>query len=118
MDLESSSISFQGSLVEGTNGPVLIPTKIRRSHRQVSGYVGDRTNVGQSCTASTPPDSSGWSSSAPGTVAHGVADEGDTMRSVAEVIGRQLDLPVEAILRRTSDSGATLSPPNSHRRMH
>jgi hypothetical protein len=31
-----------------------------------------------------------------GTVAHAVADEGDTMRSIAEIIGRQLDLPAEA----------------------
>jgi hypothetical protein len=34
---------------------------------------------------------------APGTVAHAVADEGDTMRSIAEVIGRRLDLPAEAV---------------------
>lgn len=34
---------------------------------------------------------------APGTVAHAVADEGDTMRSIAEAIGCQLDLPVEAV---------------------
>lgn len=34
---------------------------------------------------------------APGTVAHAVGDEGDTMRSIAEVIGRELDLPVEAV---------------------
>ncbi|MGH3644165.1 MAG: SDR family oxidoreductase [Mycobacterium sp.] len=33
----------------------------------------------------------------PGTVAHAVADEGDAMCAIAEVIGRQLDLPVEAV---------------------
>jgi nucleoside-diphosphate-sugar epimerase len=34
---------------------------------------------------------------APGTVAHAVADEGDTMRSIAEIIGRQLGLPTEVV---------------------
>jgi nucleoside-diphosphate-sugar epimerase len=34
---------------------------------------------------------------APGTVAHAVADEGDTMRAIAEAIGRQLGLPIEAV---------------------
>ncbi|WP_406380329.1 SDR family oxidoreductase [Streptomyces sp. NBC_00197] len=34
---------------------------------------------------------------APGTVAHAVADEGDTMLSLAEIIGRRLGLPVEAV---------------------
>lgn len=33
----------------------------------------------------------------PGTVASAIADEGDSMRSIAEVIGRQLDLPVEPV---------------------
>jgi nucleoside-diphosphate-sugar epimerase len=33
----------------------------------------------------------------PGTTAHAVADEGDTMRTIAEVIGRQLGLPTEAV---------------------
>jgi nucleoside-diphosphate-sugar epimerase len=34
---------------------------------------------------------------APGTVVHAVADEGDTMRSIAQTIGRQLDLPDEVV---------------------
>jgi nucleoside-diphosphate-sugar epimerase len=34
---------------------------------------------------------------APGTVAHAVGDEGDTMRSIAETIGRQLNLPTEGV---------------------
>jgi nucleoside-diphosphate-sugar epimerase len=34
---------------------------------------------------------------APATVVHAVADEGDSMRSIAEVIGRQLDLPTGAV---------------------
>jgi nucleoside-diphosphate-sugar epimerase len=33
----------------------------------------------------------------PGTVVHAVADEGDTMRSLAEAIGGQLDVPVQAV---------------------
>ncbi|WP_422935621.1 SDR family oxidoreductase [Sinomonas sp. P47F7] len=33
----------------------------------------------------------------PGTVAHAVADEGDTMLSLAEAIGQRLGLPVEAV---------------------
>lgn len=33
----------------------------------------------------------------PGTVLHAVGDEGDTMRSLAEEIGRQLGLPVEQV---------------------
>jgi nucleoside-diphosphate-sugar epimerase len=33
----------------------------------------------------------------PGTVAHAVGDEGDPMRALAEIIGRQLNLPTETI---------------------
>ncbi|MEA2433903.1 MAG: hypothetical protein QOG54_1360 [Actinomycetota bacterium] len=33
VDFEHSSLSFQRALVEGPNGPVLAPTKTRRSHR-------------------------------------------------------------------------------------
>jgi nucleoside-diphosphate-sugar epimerase len=33
----------------------------------------------------------------PGTVVHAVADEGDPMRTLAEVIGRQLGLPAESV---------------------
>ena len=33
----------------------------------------------------------------PGTVAHAVADEGDAMRALAELIGRELELPVEPV---------------------
>jgi nucleoside-diphosphate-sugar epimerase len=34
---------------------------------------------------------------APGTVAHAIGDEGETMRSIAETIGRQLGVPVEPV---------------------
>ncbi len=65
----------------------------------VSGYVGDGT---QRWPAVHRLDAARLfrlvlEQAAPGTVAHAVADEGDTMRSIAEVIGRQLDLPVEAV---------------------
>ncbi|MCM3921021.1 SDR family oxidoreductase [Frankia sp. AiPs1] len=33
----------------------------------------------------------------PGTVAHAVADQGDTMRAIAETIGRHLGLPTKAV---------------------
>lgn len=65
----------------------------------VSGYVGDGT---QRWPAVHRLDAARLfrlvlEHAAPGTVAHAVADEGDTMRAIAEVIGRQLDLPVEAV---------------------
>ena len=65
----------------------------------VSGYVGDGT---QRWPAVHRLDAAQLfrlvlEQAAPGTVAHAVADEGDTMRSIADVIGRQLDLPIEAV---------------------
>jgi nucleoside-diphosphate-sugar epimerase len=65
----------------------------------VSGYVGDGT---QRWPAVHRLDAARLfrlvlEQASPGTVAHAVADEGDTMRSIAEVIGRQLDLPVGII---------------------
>ncbi len=65
----------------------------------VTGYVGDGT---QRWPAVHRLDAARLfrlvlEQAAPGTVAHAVADEGDTMRSIAEVIGRQLDLPVEPV---------------------
>jgi nucleoside-diphosphate-sugar epimerase len=65
----------------------------------VSGYVGDGT---QRWPAVHRLDAAQLfrlvlEQGVPGTVVHAVADEGDTMHSIAEVIGRQLDLPVEAV---------------------
>ena len=40
-------------------------------------------------------------SAEPGTAWHAVADEGDAVRDIAEVIGRQLDLPVETVPQDT-----------------
>jgi nucleoside-diphosphate-sugar epimerase len=65
----------------------------------VSGYVGDGT---QRWPAVHRLDAARLfrmtlESAAPGTVAHAVADEGDEMRVIAEVIGRALDLPARAV---------------------
>jgi nucleoside-diphosphate-sugar epimerase len=65
----------------------------------VSGYVGDGT---QRWPAVHRLDAARLfrlvlEQAAAGTVVHAVADEGDTMFSIAEVIGRQLDLPVQAV---------------------
>jgi nucleoside-diphosphate-sugar epimerase len=65
----------------------------------VSGYVGDGT---QRWPAVHRLDAAQLfrlvlEQAAPGTVAHAVGDEGNTMRSIAEAIGRQLGLPVEAV---------------------
>jgi nucleoside-diphosphate-sugar epimerase len=65
----------------------------------VSGYVGDGT---QRWPAVHRIDAARLfrltlEQAAPGTVAHAVADEGDAMRALAEVIGHQLDLPVDAV---------------------
>ncbi len=65
----------------------------------VSGYVGDGT---QRWPAVHRLDAARLfrlvlDQAAPGTVAHAVADEGDTMRSIAEAIGHELHLPVEVV---------------------
>jgi nucleoside-diphosphate-sugar epimerase len=69
----------------------------------ISGYVGDGT---QRWPAVHRLDAARLfrlvlEQAAPGTVAHAVADEGDTVRSIAEVIGRQLNLPTEAVPAET-----------------
>lgn len=65
----------------------------------VSGYVGDGS---QRWPAVHRLDAARLfrltlEQAAPGTVAHAVADEGDTMRAIAEVIGRKLDVPTAAV---------------------
>ena len=65
----------------------------------VSGYVGDGN---QRWPAVKRVDAARLfrlvlEQAAPGTVAYAVGDEGDTMRSIAEAIGRQLNLPTEAV---------------------
>ncbi|HVT66174.1 MAG TPA: SDR family oxidoreductase [Trebonia sp.] len=65
----------------------------------VSGYVGDGT---QRWPAVHHLDAVrlfrlALEEAGPGTVVHAVADEGDPMRSLAEVIGDQLGLPVRSV---------------------
>jgi nucleoside-diphosphate-sugar epimerase len=65
----------------------------------VSAYVGDGT---QRWPAVNRLDvarlfRSALEDAAPGTALHAVADEGDTMRSLAEAIGEVLALPVESV---------------------
>jgi nucleoside-diphosphate-sugar epimerase len=65
----------------------------------VSGYVGDGA---QRWPAVHRKDAARLfrlvlEEGAPGTVAHAVGDEGDSMRALAEAIGGQLGLPVEAV---------------------
>jgi len=65
----------------------------------VSGYVGDGS---QRWPAVHRLDAARLfrltlEQAAPGTVAHAVADEGDTMRAIAEVIGRKLGVPTAAV---------------------
>ncbi|HEX5143299.1 MAG TPA: SDR family oxidoreductase [Mycobacterium sp.] len=65
----------------------------------VSGYVGDGS---QRWPAVHRLDAARLfrivlEDGAPGTIAHAVADEGDTMRDIADAIGSQLGLPVEAM---------------------
>jgi nucleoside-diphosphate-sugar epimerase len=65
----------------------------------VSGYVGDGS---QRWPAVHRRDAARLfrlvlEQAMPGTVAHAVGDEGDPMRALAEIIGRQLNLPTEAI---------------------
>jgi len=65
----------------------------------VSGYVGDGS---QRWPAVHHLDTAHLfrlvlEEAAPGTVTHAVGDEGDTMRSIAQTIGRQLGIPCEAV---------------------
>ncbi|NYE94431.1 nucleoside-diphosphate-sugar epimerase [Psychromicrobium silvestre] len=68
-------------------------------HTGVSGYVGDGS---QRWPAVHRLDAAHLfrimlEDAAPGSIAHAVGDEGDTMRSLAEAIGGALGLPVEQV---------------------
>jgi nucleoside-diphosphate-sugar epimerase len=68
-------------------------------HSGVSGYVADGA---QRWPAVHRDDAASLfrlvlEEAAPGTVAHAVADEGDSMLSLAQAIGRRLDLPVRSV---------------------
>jgi nucleoside-diphosphate-sugar epimerase len=65
----------------------------------ISGYVGDGS---QRWPAVNRRDAArlfrlALEAASPGTVVHAVGDEGDPMRVLAELIGRQLDAPVEPV---------------------
>ncbi|NYJ73145.1 SDR family oxidoreductase [Allobranchiibius huperziae] len=79
----------------------LLTDTARRSG--VSGYPGDGT---QRWPAVHALDAAALfrlalESAEPGTAWHAVADEGDAVRDIATVIGRQLDLPVESVPQET-----------------
>ncbi len=79
----------------------LLTDQARRSG--VAGYPGDGT---QRWPAVHALDAAvlfrlALESAPAGTVWHAVADEGDAVRDIATVIGRRLDLPVEAISAET-----------------
>jgi nucleoside-diphosphate-sugar epimerase len=85
--LRGSAYGFAGVLIETA----------RRTG--VSGYVGDGS---QRWPAVNRLDAARLfrlvlEQADPGTIAHAVADEGDTMRALAEAIGRALELPVEPV---------------------
>jgi len=83
---------------EGDNGFMAALVGIARD-KDVSGYIGDGSNRWPAVhrldaahlfrlALETAPA---------GSVLHAIADEGVPIRAIAEVIGRQLDLPVAAI---------------------
>ncbi len=76
----------------------------------VSGYVGDGT---QRWPAVHRRDAArlyrlALEQAGAGTVLHAVGDEGDTMRSLAEAIGRQLGLPAEPVAAEAFGPLATI----------
>jgi nucleoside-diphosphate-sugar epimerase len=86
----------------GQGGFAGLLTDIARRSR-VSGYPGDGT---QRWPAVHALDAAvlfrlALELAPPGTSWHAVADEGDAVRDIAEVIGRRLELPVEAVPEET-----------------
>jgi nucleoside-diphosphate-sugar epimerase len=87
---------------EGTGGFAGLLTAIARRNG-VSGYPGDGT---QRWPAVHALDAAvlfrlALESAPAGSCWHAVADEGDTVRDIATVIGRRLGLPVEAVAAET-----------------
>jgi nucleoside-diphosphate-sugar epimerase len=83
---------------DGDNGFVATLVALARE-KGVSGYIGDGTNR---WTAVHRLDSAklfrlALEKAPTGTTLHGVAEEGVQIRDIAEVIGRQLELPVVSI---------------------
>jgi nucleoside-diphosphate-sugar epimerase len=82
----------------GTGGFAGLLTQIAR-HTGVSGYPGDGT---QRWPAVHALDAAvlfrlALENAPPGSSWHAVADEGDAVRDIAAVIGRQLGIPVESV---------------------
>src|SRR4051794_39971643 len=82
----------------GTGGFAGLLTEIARS-TGVSGYPGDGA---QRWPAVHARDAAvlfrlALEAAPPGTAWHAVADEGDAVRDIASVIGRRLDMPLEAV---------------------
>ena len=83
---------------DGDNGFISFQVGIARD-KGVSGYIGDGTNR---WSAVHRVDAAtlfrlALEGAPAGTVLHAVADEGVPVRDIAEVIGRQLDLPITEI---------------------
>lgn len=99
-DVRSGVVRLPRS-VHDRGGPYGFASFLIQSARRtgVSGYVGDGS---QRWPAVHRKDAARLfrlvlEEGAPGTVAHAVGDEGDSMRSLAEAIGGQLGLPTEAV---------------------
>lgn len=103
-DVRSAVVRLPRS-VHARGGPYGFASLLIEAARRtgVAGYVGDGT---QRWPAMHRLDSArlfrlALEHATPGTVVHAVADEGDTMRAIAEAIGRQLGLPTAAVLAET-----------------
>lgn len=99
-DVRSAVVRLPRSVHAG-GGPFGFASVLIAAARRsgVSGYVGDGS---QRWPAVHRSDAARLfrlvlENAAPGTVAHAVADEGDAMRDIAEAIGTQLDVPVQAV---------------------
>ncbi len=103
-DVRSAVVRLPRS-VHARGGPYGFASLLIEAARRtgVAGYVGDGT---QRWPAVHRLDAArlfrlALEHATPGTVVHAVADEGDTMRAIAEAIGRQLGLPTAAVPAET-----------------
>jgi nucleoside-diphosphate-sugar epimerase len=89
---------------EGDNGFMAMVVGVARA-KGVSGYIGDGSNRWPAVhrTDAAHLFRLALENAPAGSVLHAVADEGVPIRTVAEVIGRHLDVPVVAV--STEDAG-------------
>jgi nucleoside-diphosphate-sugar epimerase len=82
----------------GDKGFMAILTKVARD-KGVSGYVGDGANRWPAVHRSDAARMVrlGLEQAAPGAVLHAIGEEGIPTRTIAEAIGRGLDVPVQSI---------------------